>query len=119
MVNIWEKSLKTSNTTNTNIELNLWAYIDDLYFSSELDKINFYREIESLESLEDLENIISDFKEINKNTPINTNNFFDLLKLKLKASKYNITYIKKVWINYQIDFDENTTVDELKDFLKR
>lgn len=101
----------------TTIDLNIWAYIDDTYFSSELDKINFYREIESLESLEDLENIILDFKEINKNTPVTTNNFFDLLKLKLKASKFKIISIKRVWINYQIDFDEKLKLEELKSFL--
>ncbi len=100
------------------IELNLWAYIDNWYFASELDKINFYREIESLNSLEDLENIISDFKEINKDIPVATNNFFDLLKLKLKASKYKIIGIKRVWINYQIDFNTDFKTEELKEFLK-
>jgi hypothetical protein len=33
----------------------------------------------------DLENIINDFKDINRDPPKPTNNFFDLLKLKLKA----------------------------------
>ncbi len=93
---------------NTTIDLNIWAYIDDSYFWSELDKINFYREIESLDDIEDLENIISDFKEINNKPPKNTNNFFDLLKLKLLASKHKIVSIKKVWINYQLDFYQNT-----------
>ena len=100
------------------IDLNIWAYIDDIFFSSELDKINFYREIESLHNIDDLENIISDFKKINENTPQNTINFFNLLKLKIKASKYKIISIKKVWINYQIDFDKNIELEELKSFLK-
>ncbi len=100
------------------IELNLWAYIDNSYFSSELDKINFYREIESLNSLKDLENIISDFKEINSEIPKETINFFNLLKLKLKASSYDILSIKRVWINYQIDFDKDMKLEELKEFLK-
>jgi transcription-repair coupling factor (superfamily II helicase) len=100
------------------VELNLWAYIDNSYFSSELDKINFYREIESLNTLEDLENIISDFKEINSDIPKETINFFNLLKLKLKASNYKILSIKRVWVNYQIDFDKDIKLEELKDFLK-
>ncbi len=100
------------------IDLNIGAYIDEKFFSWELDKLNFYREIESLETLEDLENIIYDFKVINKNLPDTTNNFFDLLKLKLKAKKYKIISIKKVWINYQIDFDESLNLEELKEFLK-
>ncbi len=102
---------------NTTIDLNLPAYIDDMYFWSELDKINFYREIESLDSMDDLENIISDFRDINRATPIATNNFFDLLKLKLKAWEYWITSIKKVWINYQIDFIENISIEKLREFL--
>ncbi len=109
---------KNNIRNNTSIELNLWAYIDNSYFASELDKINFYREIESLNSLEDLENIISDFKDINRNIPVATNNFFNLLKLKLKASNYKIKSIKRVWINYQIDFVDNFKWDELKEFLK-
>ncbi len=109
-----EKKVKRINTT---IDLNLPAYIDDSYFWSELDKINFYREIESLDSIFDLENIINDFKDINRNTPKATNNFFDLLKLKLKAWEYLIKSIKKVWINYQIDFKDWISLVNIKDFL--
>jgi transcription-repair coupling factor (superfamily II helicase) len=65
-------------------------------FHSELDKINFYREIESLEDLEDLENIINDFKEINTDVSKQTQNFFDLLEIKLKAPDYKITSIRKL-----------------------
>ncbi len=103
---------------NTTIDLNISAFIPDYFFSSELDKINFYREIESLETWEDLENIITDFKEINSDIPSETNNFFTLLELKLIASQYKIKHIKKVWINYQIDFDTEISLDELKLFLK-
>lgn len=113
-----EGSSQKNIKINTKIDLNIWAYIDDSYFSSELDKINFYREIESLDNIEDLENIILDFKEINQNTPPTTNNFFDLLKLKLKASKFKISSIRRVWINYQIDFDESLKIEELRKFLE-
>ncbi|MFK7779751.1 MAG: CarD family transcriptional regulator [Candidatus Gracilibacteria bacterium] len=114
---VQELGYKGIGTQNITIDLNIGAYIDNSYFSSELDKINFYREIESLESLDDLENIISDFKEINRDTPITTNNFFDLLKLKLKAYKFKIKSIRRVGINYQIDFDKSITLEELKKFL--
>ena len=40
------------------------------------------------------------------------------MKLKIKASKYKITSIKKIWINYQIDFNNKITIDDLKEFLK-
>ena len=113
---------KTNDTSrqkiNTSVDLQLWAFIDNSFFDSELDKINFYREIESLEDLQDLENIISDFKEINPNISQETQNFFDLLEIKLKAPDYKITSIRKLWINYQIDFLESISLDELKWFLK-
>jgi transcription-repair coupling factor (superfamily II helicase) len=70
------------------IDLNIGAYIPDDFFSSNLDKINFYREIEVVNSLEDLQEIIKDFKELNNNFPQETNNLFLLLKLRLKAGKY-------------------------------
>lgn len=103
---------------NTSVDLQIWAFIDNDFFDSELDKINFYREIESLEDIQDLENIISDFKEINPNISQETQNFFDLLEIKLKAPNYKITSIRKLWINYQIDFVEDIKLDELKWFLK-
>jgi transcription-repair coupling factor (superfamily II helicase) len=102
----------------TNIDLNIEAYIDNWFFASELDKLNFYREIESIDTLIDLKNIIHDFKEINNNIDDATNTFFDILKLKIRASKYKIINIKKIWINYQIDFSEWLKVEELKSFLE-
>jgi transcription-repair coupling factor (superfamily II helicase) len=53
--------------TYTKIDLNIPIFIDNSFFSSELDKINFYREIESLESIEDLQSFITDFKETQVN----------------------------------------------------
>ena len=40
------------------IDLQISAKVPDEYFQSETDKIQFYREIESLESLEDLNSMI-------------------------------------------------------------
>ena len=115
--NIDEKSF-INKKINTDIDLNISAFVSDDFFSSELDKINFYREIESLDNLWDLENIIDDFKNLNKTDfPDAVNNFFWLLRLKLKAKDYNIISIKRLWRNYQIDFSGDTSLEELKKFL--
>jgi len=135
-----QKPLPTSpyqgrSRINTKIDLNISIFIDNSFFSSELDKINFYREIESLNSIEDLESIISDFretalsetsphpspKEREKNSfPKWTNNFFDLLRLKILANKHNIRNIKRAWLNYQIDFVDigDKGLEKLKQFLE-
>lgn len=111
--------INNTKKINTTIDLNIPAYVDEIFFWSELDKLNFYREIESLENIWDLENLIFDFKEINNDLPIATNNFFDLLKLKLKAREYFIISIKSVWINYQIDFDKEVSIHILKKLLSK
>ena len=91
---------------STKIDLNINVFIDDNFFSWDLDKINFYRDIESISTIEDLENTINDFKEINETIPVWTSNFFNLLRLKILSSQYYLSSIKRVWINYQIDFED-------------
>ena len=91
---------------NIKIDLDISIFIEDSLFWSELDKINFYREIELINDLEELEDIKKDFIE-NNNLEKNIEwleNLFDLIELKIRAKKYFITNIKKNWINYQIDF---------------
>ncbi len=112
-----EKDQDITKKINTTIDLNIESYIPSDYFWSELDKINFYREIESIRTIEDLNNIISDFSSINSSLPNETNNFFDLLRLKILSSQYKIKSIKRVWINYQIDFSDKLDMAELKKFL--
>jgi transcription-repair coupling factor (superfamily II helicase) len=128
-----ETSLSTQIKINTKIDLQINCWIPDNYFDSDLDKINFYREIESIEKLDDLKELIEDFKIENLNIihpptgtsfekgrwefPEEMQNFFNLLKVKLKSWKYLIENIKKVWINYQLDFHSTTTLKILRKFL--
>ncbi len=109
-----EVSLKRVDTI---IDLNIEAYISDNYFSSELDKLNFYREIESIRDLNDLENLIDDFKDVSWDFDKATKNLFDIIRLKLQANKFKIKSIKKLWINYQIDFFSEINLDDIKKFL--
>jgi transcription-repair coupling factor (superfamily II helicase) len=73
---------------NTTIDLNISAYIPDEFFGSSLDKMNFYRELESVENSEDLGAVIQEFKQINSEFPATTQNLFDLLSLKFKAGEF-------------------------------
>jgi transcription-repair coupling factor (superfamily II helicase) len=80
---------------NTSIDLNISAYIPDSYFGSSMDKMNFYRELETVENTEDLQTIIAEFQQINSELPPETQNLFALLKLKFIAGDYDISAIKK------------------------
>ncbi len=99
---------------DTKIDLNIDIFIEDNLFNNEFDKINFYREIENLSDLWDLEEIKKDFV-LNQNKWLE--NLFLLLETKILASDYKITNIKKLWINYQINFEKDIKLEELKKFL--
>lgn len=107
-----EKRIKTI------VDLSIDAFIDDNLFSSELDKINFYREIENIRTLEELEIVKKDFFSFNENLSESVKNFFDLLYLKIIWFAFKINSFRKVWINYQIDFFEESNLDDLKKFLQ-
>ena len=76
--------------------------------------------IESVDNIEDLEELINDFKQENNvlEFPEEMQNFFNLLKVKIKAWEYLIENIKKIWINYQLDFAKNINLDKLRKFLQ-
>ena len=103
---------------DTKIDLQISAFIPDSYFHSETDKLNFYREIESLNNLKDLSVMITDFKNINSIFSPEVENLFLMLEIKLKAKKYGITSIKRVWVNYQVSFRKDTSLEKLKKFLR-
>jgi len=123
-----EETPKLSKKINTKIDLDINIFIRDDLFNSELDKLNFYREIELIEDLEELEEIKKDFLQNMSTEGFNPlslkggiNNLFDLLELKIRAKKYLITNIRKNWINYQIDFydfkEKNKDLEKIKNFL--
>lgn len=101
------------------IELNMSAFIPDEYFSSDLDKLNFYREIESISTLEWLSDVIFDFESINNDFWEETKNFFDILKMRFLSWKFWIKNIKKLWINYILDFDEENSLENIKSVLDK
>nr|MDD3720210.1 CarD family transcriptional regulator [Candidatus Gracilibacteria bacterium] len=103
---------------DTLVDLNIECYINDTYFNSETDKINFYKEIESIDNESDLDLLIEDFKNVNGTINKQEQNLFDIVRLRIKSSKYKITNIKKIGINYQIEFDKDINANDLKKFLE-
>jgi transcription-repair coupling factor (superfamily II helicase) len=100
------------------IDLNISALIPESYFNGEIDKINFYREIEMIKDEQELNGVIEEFENINPDFPPETENLFDILKCKIQAKSFKITHIKRVWVNYELIFQNDLTVEELKKFLQ-
>ncbi len=101
----------------TTIDLNISAYLWDDFFASELDKLNFYREIESIRERDELENLITDFQEFCGELREEHKNLFQLLEVKIMASVYKIKSIKRSWVSYEIVFHSSLSIEELKSFL--
>jgi transcription-repair coupling factor (superfamily II helicase) len=70
----------SSFQTPCRIDLTIDIALPDELFASSLDKINFYREIETIQNLEDLELISSDFKNYSQGS---VQQFFQLLEAKI------------------------------------
>jgi transcription-repair coupling factor (superfamily II helicase) len=116
-----ERPLSKSKKLNiqTKIDLMISASIPDSYFLSETDKLNFYREIELVQDSWDLEYLKNSFFENTQNNDISleTQNLFSLLETQILTREYKIISIKKIGINYQLEFHPHVSLDELKKFL--
>ena len=103
---------------DTKIDLQISAFVPNSYFNSETDKLNFYREIESLDTIDDLRTMIQEFQDINSVFTPEVENLFMMLEAKLKAKKFSIVSIKSLGQSYQVQFKKDIPLDELKAFLK-
>lgn len=80
---IAELKQEKSRKIFTKIELELSYILKDEYFSSELDKLNFFREAENIDSLEELENLKNEFYTENNKNDGNLENLFLLLESRI------------------------------------
>lgn len=97
--------------TLTKIELDISYILPDEYFLSEADKLNFFREIESLETLEELDDMETEMQ--NKEF----SNLFLLIRSRLILSEYGVVKVSKIGLNYVFDLEDHTTVAGAKRFL--
>lgn len=110
----WTEILGTG--TQANIDLNIEVALPDKLFHTPLDKINFYREIETITKLEDLNMMSQDF--LDQPEPA-TLNFFALLKAKILCWNYHISRIKKWPQHYQIEFHKHNGLQNISKFLEQ
>ena len=107
-----------SREHQTMVELNINTHIWEEYFMTEADKLNFYREVETLSSVEELQEFTKDFiwdGEQKKDTALTQ--FFRVKEVSLLWKKYNIARIRKLWKHYTLDFHADTKLETLKEIL--
>ncbi|EKD66417.1 MAG: hypothetical protein ACD_49C00044G0019 [uncultured bacterium (gcode 4)] len=116
------EELKTWNKIewiNCQIELGISYYISEDFFSSESDKLHFFRNIESIETISDLEFAHKTFIEWNDEVPEEFENLFLILKTRIILSQFWVISLKKAWTNYTFEFNKSTPADKVKEFLER
>lgn len=100
------------------VELEIPYSLPENIFLSEIDKLNFFREIENIETLEELEEMEEEMKkEITEESGLS--NLFLIIRTRLTLWEYGIQSIKKIGVNYTFDFYEDTPVERLRNFLDR
>ncbi len=100
----------------TKVELDLSYVINDKNFLSELDKLNFFREIESIDSLDEL-NHIEDEMMHSENPDPHIENLILLIKARLIFWEYKALKLSKNGKYFVFDFAANTRSEVIKKFL--
>ncbi len=104
-------------TLGCKIELELSYVIEDEFFDSEMDKVSFFRDIDSIETLEDLDYAEATFG--SGEMPENMKNLFLSLRMSIILTGYNVKRISKIGTSYHFDFQEGSRPDDLRRFLER
>ncbi len=109
---------KEKKWVKSQIDIPLDTYISDEYFLTEGDKLQFYREIESIETLEDIEVLEqSMFWDDYECSHTSLKNLFMLCRLQVLGVKYMLASVKKIGHNYSLEFHSWVTLERIKEFL--
>lgn len=76
------------------IDLELSYVIEDTEFDSEMDKLSFFRDIESIETLEDLDIAESTFRMNTKNESMS--NLFLMMRVSIILKSYSVIRVSKL-----------------------
>lgn len=114
------KETVQKNHTQTQIDISLETALSESYFLTESDKLQFYRELEYTETLEDIDILEeSMFSESQESKDTALENIFLLARLKVLGKKHHIKSLKKIGMNYHIEFFEGNTLERVKELLTR
>ena len=99
------------------IDIGMSYYIDDDFFDSDMDKLHFFRQMESIETLEEIEYAYTQITQEHEEVPDQVEMFFWLLAAKVFFQKYGVLEVKKSLGNYVFTFDAQVQKDQIKAFL--
>jgi transcription-repair coupling factor (superfamily II helicase) len=105
---------KKSSFLDIGIDLNISIVLDDTLFTSDIDKLNFYRNLESVESLTELDSFEAAWS---GDTSEALDRLFLILRARILLSKYRVTSIKRILWDFVFNFSWATTAI-IREFLE-
>jgi transcription-repair coupling factor (superfamily II helicase) len=82
------------------IDLDLSYVVEDDEFDSKMDKLSFFRDIESIETLEDLDITESTFSSIHMKESMS--NLFLMMRISILLKQYNVIRLSKLGNSYHL-----------------
>lgn len=113
----WKKETKVDTT----IDLPISAYIPDEAFSSDIEKIHFYRELESVRSEEELMEVIEPLKTRIDVKQSAVDHLFLLIRARLRLSSLGIKRVHMQLGKYTLEWggEGEKTLEAMKELLKK
>jgi transcription-repair coupling factor len=96
------------------LDLDISIVLDDALFTSDTDKLNFYRNLESVESLQELDEFSGAWSSESSEA---LGRLFLLLRARILLSKYRVISIKRVLWDFVLNFSGATTAI-IREFLE-
>ena len=115
------QSGKKESKVDTTIDLPISAYIPDEAFSSDIEKIHFYRELESVRSEEELAEVIEPLKTRIDIKQTAVDHLFLLIRSRLYLSSLGIKRVTMQLGKYTLEWggEGEKTLDAMKQIIKQ
>ena len=108
-----QKDLFEAENDDFEIKLNVDAFIPKEYISSDADKIDFYKRLNSVITDEEIDSIVEDLIDRFSDFGTEVNNLIDICYLKVKAKESRVTSVKELANKVIVTFEKDI-VNKLK-----
>ncbi len=112
-----ELSLGKKRVPDAKIELDIPYGVPDAFFESEIDKIHFFRSLESVSDESELNAARAAFGN-SEALPAETENLFLLIRARIRLTALKVAILKRTGENYVFEFATGTAVSDLRKFLE-
>lgn len=113
-----ELSTGKKRAPDTKIDLDFSYGIPDAFFDSEIDKLHFFRSLESVRDEKELDYSRDGFLEGRDTLPEGVENFFLLVRARIRLAKLKVATLRKMGNSYVFEFAAGTEVADLRKFLE-